>query len=149
MSGVAFTCVSGEVSVVGGATDTIIGLAALANHRVHVKGVKLGFKGKTVTNEPVTVEYVRFTSDGTGTGGTVVKRDADASETVEAAFKHTYTVEPTGMTVLESIPIHPQGGIIEVLPIEAPIPVSGGDFWGVRITPDDTVIVIVTLICDE
>jgi hypothetical protein len=148
MSGVGFTCVTGEVAGITTA-KTIIGLAAAANHRVHIKAIKLGFKGTAVANEPVTVEYIRFTSNGTGTDGTALKRDADASETLEASFKHTYTVEPTGVTVLESFPLHPQGVWGEYLPIEAPIPVSGGDFWGIRITADDSVTGMATIVCDE
>ena len=149
MSGLGFTCVTGEVSVAGAATDTIFGILAATNQGIYIKKVKLGFKGAVVTNEPVTVEFIRFTSDGTGTAITEVKKDSDAGETIQSAAKHTYTAEPTGIVVLESMPIHPQGGVIEVMPIEAPIHVHGGEGWGIRITPDDTVIAIATVECEE
>jgi hypothetical protein len=73
MSGNVFTCVTPEVSVTGGASLTIIGITASAHHRVHIKEINLGFKGTTVTNEPVTVQYVTNTVDGTGTAGTPQK----------------------------------------------------------------------------
>ena len=149
MSGVGFYCVSGEVSLVASTAKTVLGLAAAANHRVHVNKVLVGFKGTAVSNEPVTVELIRFTGDGTGSAGTLQKRDADASETPEASFKYNYSAEPTGVTVLESFPLHPQGLWGETLPIELPIPVSGGDFWGIRCTADDAVTVMITLRCDE
>ena len=148
MSGVGVYMNTPEVASITTA-KTLIGVAAAANHRVHVKKVGVWFKGTTVTNEPVTVEFIRFTSDGTGTSGTNVKVDADASETPECSFKHTYTVEPTGVTVLETMYIHPQGGILQMLPIDEPIPISGGDFWGVRATADDAVTGGVSLKVDE
>jgi hypothetical protein len=43
MSGVAFNCVTPEVTVTGGNTDTVIGIAAAANHRVHIKKIKISF----------------------------------------------------------------------------------------------------------
>ena len=149
MSGVGFTCVTGEVSLVATTAKTVIGLLAGANHRVHIKAIKLGFKGTAVANEPVTVEYVLWTVDGTGTAGTIQNRNADDNETPEASFKYNYSAEPTTPTVLESFPLHPQGVWGESLPIEAPIPVPGSDYWGIRLTADDNVNAMVTLICDE
>ena len=114
MSGNGFYCDSGEVTGITTA-KTILGLAPAANHRVFIKAFTVSFKGVVVTNEPVTVELIRFTSDGTGSAGTVRKKDVDASENVEAGFKYNYTVEPTGVTVLKSFSVHPQGTWGEVM----------------------------------
>ena len=151
MSGNIFTCVTPEVSVTGGASAMILGITASAHHRVHIKEISLGFKGTTVTNEPVTVQYVTNTVDGTGTEGTPQKRDLDASEDVNAVFKHTYSADPAEATsaIMHSFPIHPQGTIVQVMPIEGPIPIKGGTFWGIAVTPDDTVVAIATLLCEE
>ena len=148
MSGNGFYCDTGEVPGITTA-KTVLGIAAAANHRVFVKGFTISLKGTVVTNEPVTIELIRFTADGTGTAGTVRKKDVDASENVEAGFKHTYTAEPTGVTVLKSFAVHPQGTWGEVMPIESPIEISGGDFWGIRITADDSVTAMVNADCDE
>ena len=152
MSGNIFTCVTPEVSITGGAgSKMVIGLTASAHHRIHIKEISLGFKGTTVTNEPVTVQYVTNTVDGTGTAGVTQKQDLDASEDVNATFEYNYSVEPAEATsaIMRSFPIHPQGTIMQVMPIEGPIPVKGGTFWGVAVTPDDTVVAIVTLLCEE
>jgi hypothetical protein len=151
MSGVAFNCVTPEVTVTGGNTDTVIGIAAAANHRVHIKKIKISFKGVTVTAEPVTIKMTRWSSDGTGTAGTVVKVNSSDNETVEASFKHTYTAEPTTPTTVDSFAIHPQGGVWETLPIEAPIPIGGGEFVGLELSPDsgEDSVVIVTIWCEE
>ncbi len=149
MSGNKFYCETGEVAIVGGQIDTIIAIIPATNQGVLVHKIWAGFKGKVVTNEPITIEFIRFTSDGTATTGTKQKVDVDASETLQAVFKHTYTIEPTGITVLVSFPIHPQGGFIDTLPIEAPILVHGGDFWGIRVSPDENATVMITLECEE
>ncbi len=149
MSGLKFSCVTPEVSVAGAASDTVLGILAATNQGFYVHKVRIGFKGKVVTNEPVTVEYIRFTSDGTGTAITEVKRDSDAGETIQSAAQHTYTGEPTGIVVLDSFTIHPQGGLLEVMPIEAPFHTHGGEGWGIRVSPDETVVVIATADCEE
>lgn len=151
MSGNIFTCVTPEVSCTGGASKTIIMLGASAHQRVHIKEIALGFKGTTTTNEPVTVQYITNTADGTGTAGTPQKQDLDASEDVNATFKYNYTIEPSGATsvLMRSFPVHPQGTIIQTMPIEGPIPVKGGGYWSIVITPDDTVVAIATLLCEE
>lgn len=151
MSGNIFTCVTPEVSVTAGASLTIIGITASAHHRVHIKEIVLGFKGTKVGNEPVTVQYVTNTVDGTGTAGTPQKQDLDASEDVNATFKYNYSIEPAEGTsqIMRSFPMHPQGTIMQVMPIEGPIPIKGGTFWGIGITPDDTVVAMATLVCEE
>jgi hypothetical protein len=35
------------------------------------------------------------------------------------------------------------------MPIEAPIHVHGGDFWGIRVSPDEDATVMITLECEE
>jgi hypothetical protein len=138
MSGVGFYMRTPEVASITSA-KTLLGVSAAANHRVHITEVGVWFKGTTVTNEPVTVELIRFAADGTGTSGTVVKTDETDDETFEVSFKHTYTVEPATPTVLKFWYIHPQSGVLQMLPIERPIEIKGGGFWGVRATADDSV----------
>lgn len=149
MSGVRFTCTTPEVANITTA-KTIIGIGAAANHRVHIKKIKLGLKGTTVTNEPVTVDYIRFTTDGTATAGAPVKSNPRDPESLQGDFVHTYTVEPSvGLAVEESFTLHPQGSVIEELPIERPIEIEGGKFWGIRLTADNAVTAIATVVCEE
>lgn len=145
MSGVGFYMTTPETTLDAATAETVIEVTAAANHRAHITKTIVSFKGKTVTNEPVTVELIRIGTTGTGTSGTATKVDPDMSETLQTSFKHTMTVEPTGITVLETYYIHPQGLLVEYLPIEAPIPIPGGDLWGVRCTADEAVTVGVSL----
>lgn len=148
MSGVNVFINTPEIASITTA-KTLVGILAATNHRVHIKKIGVWLKGTTVTNEPITIEFIRFTSDGTGTSGTVVKEDPDAPEATQVSFKHTYTVEPTGVTVLEFMYIHPQSGVLQWLPIEQPIPINGGDYWGVRATADNAVTGGVSIKAEE
>jgi hypothetical protein len=149
MSGVGFYCKSGETALVAGVPRTVILLRGGNDHRIYVKGIQLGFKGTVVGNEPVTVDFIRSAGGGTRVQGTPRKFDADASEVLQSSFDHTYTVEPSGIVVLESFPFHPMGTYGECLPIDEPILVKGSGYWGIRCTADDIVTVMVTVICNE
>lgn len=148
MSGVAFTCNTGEVTGITTA-KTILGLLAASNHRVHIKGVIISFKGLVVTNEPVTIEFIRWSADGTGSAGTPQKVNNGDNETLQASFKYNYSAEPTTPTVLQSFSVHPQGTWGYERPIEAPIPVIGGGYWGIRITADDSITAMASIECEE
>ncbi len=149
MSGVGFYMTTPEVSLVAATAKTVIELTAAANHRVLIKKIHWWFKGVAVTDESVTVEFIRIGTTGTGSAETPEKRDADMSETLQVDFKSNFTVEPTGITVLETFSVHPQAGYAEMLPIEFPIPVPGGDLWGIRFTADVAVNVIANIIGEE
>ena len=149
MSGVGFYCASGETVLTAGVPRTVILVDTAIDQRVYVKDIRLGFKGTALGNEPVTVDFIRSTGGGSRTQGFPRKFDADVSETLQTAFDHTYTVEPGGIVILESFPFHPMGTYGECLPIDGPILIKGNSFWGIRCTADDTVTVMVTLICDE
>jgi hypothetical protein len=149
MSGVGFYMTTGEVALSAATAKTVIEVTAAANHRAVIKKIHLWFKGVSVTDESVTVDLIRIATTGTGSAGTPVKRDPDMPETLAVDFKHTFTVEPTGVTVLETFSIHPQSGYAEVLPIEWPIPIPGGDLWGIRCTADNAVSVIANVLGEE
>ena len=149
MSGVGFYMTTGEVSLVATTAKTVIEVTAAANHRAVIKKLHLWFKGTSVTEESVTVDLIRIGTTGTGSAGTPTKRDPDMSETLQVDFKYNFTVEPTGITVLETFSIHPQSGYAEVLPIEWPIPIPGGDLYGIRCNSDNNVTVIANILGEE
>ena len=149
MAGVFFTMTTGEVTLVAATAKTAIEVLAATNHRCLIHEIRVMFKGTTVANEPVTIEEIRFTGSGTGTAGTEVKRMVDDSEALQTSFEYNHTVEPTGITVLSNWYIHPQSGIVQPLPINRPISVPGGDFWGIRCTADDAVTVGVHIEAEE
>jgi hypothetical protein len=149
MAGVHFTMDTGEVSLSAATTKTAIEVAAAANHRCHIHEMRIMFKGVSVSNEPVTVEEIRIGTSGTGSAGTAVKRMPDDSETLQTGFEYNHSAEPTGITVLSTWYIHPQSGIVQPLPINRPIPIPGGDLWGIRCTADDAVTVGVHIEAEE
>jgi hypothetical protein len=149
MAGVFFTMTTGEVSLIAATAKTVIEVAAAANHRCLIHEIRVMFKGTTVANEPVTIEEIQFTGSGTGSAGTARKRMVDDSETLQTGFEYNHSAEPTGITVVSNWYIHPQSGIVQPLPINRPIPVPGGDFWGIRCTADDAVTVGVHIEAEE
>lgn len=149
MSAVGFFMTTGEVSLVATTAKTVIAVTGGTNHRSLIKTIGVFFKGTTVANEPVTVDLIRSTNAGTGTAGTPIKVDPDMSETLQIDFVYNLTVEPTGITVLKTWYIHPQSGYEIVLPFDAPYPLPGGDFMGIRCTADDAVTVGINLEGEE
>ena len=145
MAGVGWYMSVAETALAAATAKTVIEVTAASNHRALIEGVSFFFDGVSVTGQPVVVEALRITTTATGTSGTPVKLDPDMSETLQVDFKHTITVEPTGLTVLKRWNIHPQAGYESVLPITRPIPVPGGDMWGLRFTAPGAVNVIVNV----
>lgn len=149
MAGVFFTMTTPEVTLVAATAKTVLEAFAAANHRFIIHEIRVMFKGKTVGNEPVTVEEIQATGAGTGTAGTPVKRNPDDPETLQSDFVYNNTGEPTGITVVSTWYIHPQSGIVQPYPIDRPIQVPGSDRYGIRCTADEGVNVVVHLDCEE
>lgn len=142
MAGVNFVISAGEIALVADTAKTVLEVTAAANHRALLNEVSFMFDGTAVGNEPVFIEEIAITTTGTGTAGTVQKR-GDFGETIQTSFKYNMSAEPTGITVLKRYNIHPQAGAIIPLPITRPIPIPGGDLWGLRMTAPDNVNVVV------
>ena len=149
MAGVGFYMTAGEIALVAATAKTIIEVTAGANHRVRIDSLGFFFDGTSVTGEPVVVELIRIGTTGTGSAGTPVKLDPDASETLEVDFKFNMSVEPTGITVLKTWNIHPQAGYEVILPLTRPIWLPGADLVGIRCTAPSGVNVLVNVEGEE
>ena len=145
MSNVGFYMDTGEIYLTAATALTVISIFAASNHRAIIKTAGIFFKGKTVGNEPVTVELVRTTNAGTGTAAAPVKKRPDDSETLQTDFVTDCSVEPTGPTVLRTWYIHPQGGMEQVLPFDEPWEIIGGGFLTIRCKADEAVVVGISL----
>lgn len=148
MSGVNVVLSAGEIALVATTAKTVIEITAASNHRVLIEEISFMFDGVTVSNQPVFVEEIVIGTTGTGTGGTVNKR-GDYGETPELSYKYNMSAEPTGITVVKRYNIHPQAGILIPLPITRPIPIPGGDLWGLRMTANENVNVVVNVEANE
>jgi hypothetical protein len=113
MSKAGYSAPTGAAVALAAATaKTVLSVIAPAQFGVDLTKFRLGFDGVTASAVPVLVELVSFTTDGTGTSGTV----AQAYGTVITpgfTTKYSYSVEPTGSpTVIDHWTLTPNGGLV-------------------------------------
>lgn len=105
-----YIAATGAVVATGTALKTILSVITPAQFGIDLKKIHFGFDGVTASAIPILCELWLFTTDGTGTAGTV---NQVYGRTITAGFttKYNYTVEPTGLTgPLESWLLTPNGG---------------------------------------
>jgi len=104
MAGRKFTVKSGAVTLLASTTRTILAVTAPSTHGLILTSMEVSFEVAAATDRGYTVEYVTWTTDGTGTAVTAIDnadRQDDGSPTFTA--KKNYTVEPTiGEIVIRS-----------------------------------------------
>ena len=103
MAGRKFTVKSGAVAIGASITKTILAVTAPSTHGIILTSMEVSFELAAATDRGYTVEYVTWTTDGTGTAVTAdnADRQDDGSPTLTA--KKNYTVEPTiGEIVIRS-----------------------------------------------
>ncbi len=126
MAGNHFKGISPEVSTDTGGAKTHLEIVAAANHGFMMKRVSVAFQGITVTQEAYIVRLVRVTTTGTGTSITLVKTQEGWPDTIQATGKKNFTVEPTLGDVIDEMPVHPQGGWVDVVQFDSPTFIQGG-----------------------
>lgn len=149
MAGVMFKCSTAEVATTTN-LRTIIQVQAGSNHRVLVHEWSISFDGTSNSAEPILVELVRQTSDGTmGSSLTPFKYNTGDDETVQASIRDTATVEPNGDDVLDIQEVHPQTGYTWQAPYGRSIPIVGGGRLGIRVTAGASINCVATMTCEE
>ena len=101
----------GEEALGAGTAETVIQLRGSTSTKARVIAWGISFDGVTSTDAPVVVNFLRQTTDGTGTGATEAKFDADDPAATCTAFHTFSSTEPTSGDILEQYEIHPQGGL--------------------------------------
>lgn len=99
------------VALVAATAKSVLSVIAPAQFGVDLTKFRLGFDGVTASAVPVLVEVVSFTTDGTGTGGTV---NQVYGPTITPGFttKYNYSVEPTTATIVDHWTLTPNGGLV-------------------------------------
>jgi hypothetical protein len=99
------------VALAAATAKSVISVIAPAQFGVDLTKMRIGFDGVTASAVPVLVELVLFTTDGTGTGGTV---NQVYGPTITPGFtsKVNYTVEPTTATIVDHWTLTPNGGLV-------------------------------------
>lgn len=103
--------VGAAVALAAATAKTVLSVIAPAQFGVDLLKYRIGLDGVTASAIPVVVELVTWTTDGTGTGGTV-NQVYGRSITAGFTTKYNYTVEPTTATLIDRFTLTPNGGLV-------------------------------------
>jgi hypothetical protein len=129
----------GEVSLLAATAKTVLAVIAPAQFGIDLKGFSVSFDGVTAANEPVLIEVVKFTTDGTGTAATVQQL---YGRTITAGFtaKRDYSAEPTVPTVLDELSLDPNKGTFYYdVPLGESIDTAVSELIGLRMNAPQAV----------
>lgn len=101
----------GEEALAAATAETVLQLRGATACKAKVIAWGVSFDGVSASEAPVVVQFLRQTSDGTATGATEAKFDADDPAAACTGFHSFTSTEPTSGDVLEVYEIHPQGGL--------------------------------------
>lgn len=129
--------VTGE-AVTAAVAETIIMVATSTSIRAKIRRWGVSFNGTDVTDAPVQVQLMRFTSNGSSSTGVPVKMDTSDVPAL-SAIRTAFTAEPTTSDVLETHFVSPAGGnLIETYFDDAPVVEVSGRI-GIRVLANDAV----------
>lgn len=133
MAGQVYTSTESGISLSTGATKTVMLLKAPSNKTVNLHEFGVTFAGTSATADQLLVVVQRYSSDGTMSASTEVKRDTDDPD-AEGVVTHTASSEPTAVSnsALFKAYIHPQQGIV-YRPLTA-IKLKAGERVGIAVT---------------
>lgn len=139
---------SGDVT--GGAVQTIIAVAGSAYSRVKLIQVIIGCSGSPADNV-AKFAIRRFTTDGTGSAGTVFAADS-GGPTPRCTSKYNYTVEPTYVAgYLVEVALNQRNTVIWNAPLGAEIlaPIGTDNGIGVEMVSGPALAYNVTMVWEE
>ncbi len=121
-----------SVALAAATYKSVVGCLAPSDQRVVVHGFYIAFDGVTSTSVPALVEmcHSTFSANGPGTNSTSltpVAGDSGMAETPQLTAAHTWTTEPTVLTVYENflIPTYMGSGIV-YYPLRNTMKLAGG-----------------------
>jgi hypothetical protein len=126
--------VGAAVALVAATAKTVLSVIAPAQFGVDLIKYRIGFDGVTASAIPVVVELVTWTTDGTGTSGTVVQV---YGRSITAGFttKYNYSAEPTTPTLIDRFTLTPNGGtLIYDFPLGTSPDTAVSNLIGIRCT---------------
>ena len=112
-----FTSADVNVSTV----KSVVGVKAHANSGLILKGAWVCMQGTSATAEPGLIElgYCTFATNSPGTNSTTETPVQGSGRVLTAGFTgaRAWSTEPTVITVLEALFMHPQAGLVYQIPL--------------------------------
>ena len=133
MAGIKGFAATGELAT-GTAKKTVLQLVAAAKHRVLVKEFSICFKGVVNTDSPILVVVASQSTAGTSSSLTLVKANISDDETLQTTAIQNASAEPTQVSVLKSLEVHPQGSYTWQATFGEELVINGGDRLGIAVT---------------
>lgn len=121
-----------EIALAVATAKTVLQARAPTNQRVVLLRWGVFFDGVSVTGEPVQIELMFQTTDGTMTSITPKKIDGSLGETVQTTAGENATSEPTEGDFIAAFNVHPQQGLMIVYPLGQEPVMGGGDRIGIK-----------------
>jgi hypothetical protein len=150
MSKAGYSAATGAaVALVAATAKSVLSVIAPAQFGVDLTKFRIGFDGVTASAVPVLIELVSFTTDGTGTAGTVSQA---YGTTITPGFtsKYNYSVEPTTPTVIDHWTLTPNGGlVIYDWPLGTSPNTAVSNLFALRCTAPAAVNVQATMWCER
>ncbi len=138
MAKAGYSAVTGADVAVTSTPKTVLGVLAPSGFGLDLTEASVFFDGTTAANEPVTIELCRitFATNPPGTNSTSVTpvQVYGRAITVGATAAKTWTTEPTVVTVIREMLIHPQAGVIYQIPLGQTPDCDVSTGFGIRIT---------------
>lgn len=124
----------GEIGLSAATAKTILQARTPTNQAAALLGFAVSFDGTSATAEPVLVELVRYSSNGSMTSAAGQKDDPGRQETIQTVGVKNATVEPAADSVIRYWDVHPQTGYERHFGADEEIIVPGGGRIGLRCT---------------
>jgi hypothetical protein len=142
-----------EIALGAGTLTCIARLNAPANQIVAIQGFDLSFDGTSTTAEPVIIQLLRVSTDGTGMSARnplKTKDRAAALQTTGAVGPVTAGNLPTAGDILKTFHIHPQAGVVYPFPLnDQEIEIPGGGRLAIEVTAPAAVNCLFTMYGEE
>ncbi len=103
----------GAEALAAATAETVLNWVNAANGKIMLVEFEVSFDGITAAAIPVLVELCTSTQATAGTSSAAtIKQIRGATRTVQATGRHSYTAEPTVLTVLKHWFIRADGGVV-------------------------------------
>ncbi len=145
-----YSVVAGSTALVAATAKTAIELATGATITNNIVQYSVSFNGAPGTAVPVTVEWITYTTTGTGTAYTPNKISSPPGPASVTTAKVNMTAEGTGsITVIDSQFVPPTSGVAYQFPLGREIAMGASAFLGLRLTAPVAVNYLVTIYFEE
>lgn len=118
---------------------TVLTLFNAADRRLAVRGWSVAFDGVSSTAGGAQVQLVIHSSSGSFTGSTLAKDVQGTTEALNTSGQFNCSAEPTISTILRTYNINPMTGYERAFAQDEEIELSGGQRFGVFVTPSSGV----------